>query len=53
VELAALHDVVEHARTQEAYALFFQARGKEGDKEQHIALQQQAYALFESLGING
>jgi len=52
-ELAELNDTVEYARTQDAYALFFRARGEEGDGERAVELQRQAYTLFESLGING
>ena len=52
-ELAALHDEVEYARTQEAYALFFSARNLSNDIERATALQEQAQATFKRLGVNG
>ncbi len=52
-ELAALHDEVEYARTQEAYALLFSVRNLASDTEQASVLQQQAYATFQRLGVNG
>jgi predicted ATPase/DNA-binding SARP family transcriptional activator len=51
--LAALDDSVEYARTQEAYALFFRARGQAHDAELADTLQQQAHATFKALGVNG
>ena len=52
-ELAALHDEVEYARTQEAYALLYATRNQASDIEQASVLQQQAYATFQRLGVNG
>jgi DNA-binding SARP family transcriptional activator len=52
-QLALLNDTVEYARTQEAYALFFRARGNTNDLKQAAELHQQAHTLFESLGIHG
>lgn len=52
-ELTALHDEVEYARSQEAYALFFAARNRANDRERANALLQQARATFHRLGVNG
>ena len=52
-ELADLHDEVEYARTQEAYALFFSARNRTNDIQCATVLQQQAHTTFKSLGVNG
>lgn len=52
-ELLALGDVVEHARTEEAYGLFYLARGHEGDAERGQAFIESAKATFKRLGVNG
>jgi predicted ATPase/DNA-binding SARP family transcriptional activator len=52
-ELLALEDVVEHARTEEAYGLFYLARGYEGDEEKGQALLESARATLRRLGVNG
>jgi DNA-binding SARP family transcriptional activator/tetratricopeptide (TPR) repeat protein len=52
-ELLALDDVVEYARTQEAYGLFFLARSSEGDLERGQKLVKSAQETFERLGVNG
>jgi tetratricopeptide (TPR) repeat protein len=52
-ELLALGDIVEHARTEEAYGLFYLARGQEGDAERGQALIESAKATFKRLGVNG
>jgi tetratricopeptide (TPR) repeat protein len=52
-ELAAIDDIVEHARTQEAYGLFYLARKREGDTERGQALIESARATFQRLGVNG
>ncbi len=52
-EFLAIDDVVEHARTQEAYSLFFLARNKKGDMERGQALLKSAQATFNRLGVNG
>ncbi|HKF39115.1 MAG TPA: AAA family ATPase [Ktedonobacteraceae bacterium] len=49
----AIEDAVEHARTEEAYGLFFLARDKEGDMERGQALLKSAQATFNRLGVNG
>jgi predicted ATPase/DNA-binding SARP family transcriptional activator len=54
VELAAIDDIVELARTQEAYGLFYVARNREGDDaERGQALIDSARATFQRLGMNG
>lgn len=52
-ELERLNDVVEAARTREAYSQLFQARNQPGDQERAKALLQQANTVFEQLGVNG
>jgi predicted ATPase/DNA-binding SARP family transcriptional activator len=52
-ELQALDDVVEYARTEEAYGLFFLARDREGDMERGQELVDSARATYKRLGING
>ncbi len=52
-ELLALEDVVEHARSEEAYGLFYLARGYEGDEENGQALLESARATLRRLGVNG
>jgi predicted ATPase/DNA-binding SARP family transcriptional activator len=52
-ELLALGDVVEHARTEEAYGLFYLERGQAGDAERGQALTESARATFKRLGVNG
>jgi len=52
-ELLALDDVVEYARTQEAYGLFFFARDSRGDLERGQELIRCAQETFKSLGVNG
>lgn len=52
-ELLAIDDVVEHARTEEAYGLFCIARDKQGDMERGQTLLKSAQATFEQLGVNG
>jgi len=52
-ELAAIDDIVELARTQEAYGLFYVARNREGDAERGQALLDSARATFQRLGVNG
>ncbi len=51
--LSALDDVVEYARTQQAYSLLFHAGNLSGDAERGAALLQQANATFDRLGMNG
>lgn len=51
--LLAIDDAVEHARTEEAYGLFYLARGQEGDVERGQALLQSAQETFKRLGVNG
>ncbi|HEY0752615.1 MAG TPA: AAA family ATPase [Ktedonobacteraceae bacterium] len=52
-ELAALHDEVEYARTQEAYGLYFHARNQAGDQLLGDELLREARAIFTRLGIKG
>ena len=52
-ELQAIDDTVEHARTEEAYGLFFLARDKEGDRARGQELLESAQAAFRRLGVNG
>jgi len=49
----ALDDVVEYARTQEAYGLFFLARERKGDEERGQELITRAWETFKRLGVNG
>lgn len=51
--LLAIDDAVEHARTQEAYGLFYLERNLEGDTERGEELIQQARETFKRLGVNG
>ena len=52
-ELLALDDVVEYARAQEAYGLFFLARKIKGDVELGRELIKRAQGTFKRLGVNG
>ncbi|HZU67656.1 MAG TPA: AAA family ATPase [Ktedonobacteraceae bacterium] len=51
--LLAIDDVVEHARTEEAYGLFYLERNLEGDMERGQELIQRARETFGRLGVNG
>jgi len=51
--LLAIDDVVEHARSEEAYGLFYVERDHEGDMERGQALIQKARETFKRLGVNG
>ncbi len=52
-ELQALDDMVEYARTQEAYAYFYFARKGEGDEARGKELLHTAQETFNRLGVNG
>jgi predicted ATPase len=52
-ELLAIDDVVEYARTQEAYGLFYIERDLPGDMERGQELMQKAKETFQRLGVNG
>ena len=52
-ELQALGDVVEYARTQEAYAYFYLARKGEGDEAKGQELLSSKQETFKKLGVNG
>lgn len=52
-ELSAIDDVVERARTEEAYGLFYLARGKGDDAERGEMLIESARGTFQRLGVNG
>ena len=52
-ELLALDDVVEYARTEEAYGLFFLARESKGDEERGQELITRAQETFKGLGVKG
>jgi hypothetical protein len=49
----ALDDVVEYARAQEAYGLFFLARDSRGDVERGQELIRRAQETLKRLGVNG
>jgi len=51
--LKQLDDVVEYARTQEAYAYFYLARKGEGDEARGEELLRSAQETFKRLGVNG
>jgi DNA-binding SARP family transcriptional activator len=51
--LRAIDDVVEYARTEEAYGLYYLARDKAGDKERGQALLKSAQETYKRLGVNG
>jgi hypothetical protein len=44
---------VEHARSEEAYGLFYVERDQEGDMERGQALIQKAQETFKRLRVNG
>ena len=52
-DLLAIDDAVEHARTEEAYGLFYIARDEGGDMERGQILLKSAQATFKRLGVNG
>jgi tetratricopeptide (TPR) repeat protein len=52
-DLLAIDDAVEHARTGEAYGLFYIAREKEGDMERGQELLKSAQETYRRLGVNG
>jgi tetratricopeptide (TPR) repeat protein len=51
--LLAIDDVVEYARSEEAYGLFYIARDKDGDMELGQALLKSAQETFRRLGVSG
>jgi DNA-binding SARP family transcriptional activator len=54
--LASLHaidDVVEYARSEEAYGLYFLARDKDGDMKRGQELLKGARETYKRLGVNG
>jgi predicted ATPase/DNA-binding SARP family transcriptional activator len=51
--LRAIDDVVEYARTEEAYGLYYLARKREGDVERGQSLLASARDTFIQLGVNG
>jgi len=51
--LLAMEDVIEYARSEEAYGLFYIARDKDGDMERGQALLKSARETFKQLGVNG
>jgi tetratricopeptide (TPR) repeat protein len=51
--LKELDDVVEYARTQEAYGYFYLARKGEGDEARGEELLRSARETFKRLGVNG
>ncbi len=52
-ELIALNDIVEQARTQEAFGLFYRIRNLPGDQERGEQLLSSAQAIFQRLGLPG
>jgi predicted ATPase/DNA-binding SARP family transcriptional activator len=53
VELQALNDAVEHARTEEVLGLYFLERAGSGDAARGQALIESARETYRRLGING
>ncbi len=51
--LLAIDDVIEHARSEEAYGLYYRARDKDGDMERGQSLLKSAQETFKQLGVNG
>ena len=51
--LRAIDDVVEFARSEEAYGLYYLARKQDGDVERGQALLASARETFKRLGVNG
>jgi len=51
--LDAIDDVVEFARSEEAYGLYYLARNKVGDLERGQALLDNARETYQRLGVNG
>jgi hypothetical protein len=51
--LLAINDMVEYARSEEAYGLMYIARDKDGDMERGQVLLSSAHATFRGLGVNG
>lgn len=49
----AINDMVEHARTEEAFGLFYLARDKDGDTARGQSLLKKAQDTFKRLSING
>ena len=52
-QLQALGDIIEYARSEEAYGLFFLERDREGDMERGQALLDSARETYRRLGVNG
>jgi tetratricopeptide (TPR) repeat protein len=48
-----IDDVVEYARSEEAYGLYYLARDKDGDMERGQALLKSAQETYKRLGVNG
>ena len=51
--LRAIDDVVEYARSEEAYGLYYVARDNAGDMERGQALLKSAQETYKHLGVNG
>jgi DNA-binding SARP family transcriptional activator len=51
--LRAIDDVVEYARSEEAYGLYYLERDKDGDMERGQALLTSAQETYKRLGVNG
>ena len=51
--LRAIDDVIEYARSEEAYGLYYRARDKDGDLERGQSLLKSAQETFKQLGVNG
>ena len=51
--LRAIDDVVEFARSEEAYGLYYLARKQDGDVERGQALLESARETYKRLGVNG
>ena len=51
--LRAIGDVVEYARSEEAFGLYYLARDKDGDMERGQSLLKSAQETYKRLGVNG
>ena len=51
--LLAIDDVIEYARSAEAYGLYYIARDNHGDMERGQALLKGAQETYKRLGVNG
>jgi tetratricopeptide (TPR) repeat protein len=52
-KLSEIDDVVEYARSEEAYGLYYLERKQDGDVERGLALLKNARETYKLLGVNG